>query len=62
MKVIQLNINEKKKPMWRSLFLRNELSDIFTDQKKKKKKKQREKEEIVEKQNQTYYSNFLFYG
>ena len=59
MKVIQLNINEKKKPMWRSLFLRNELSDIFTDQ---KKKKQREKEEIVEKQNQTYYSNFLFYG
>ena len=59
MKVIQLNINEKKKPMWQSLFLRNELSDIFTDQ---KKKKQREKEEIVEKQNQTYYSNFLFYG
>ena len=59
MKVIQLNINEKKKPMWRSLFLRNELSDIFTDQ---KKKKQREKEEIIEKQNQTYYSNFLFYG
>ena len=59
MKVIQLNINEKKKPMWQSLFLRNELSDIFTDQ---KKKKQREKEEIIEKQNQTYYSNFLFYG
>ena len=45
--------------MWRSLFSRNELSDIFTDQ---KKKKQREKEEIIEEQNQTYYSNFLFYG
>ena len=28
----------------------------------KRKKKKREKEKRIEMQNQTYYSNFLFYG
>ena len=32
----------EEKPMWWSLFLRNELSDIFTDQKKKQKQRERE--------------------